>query len=205
MERRHEKSDKIPAVRLTYRSKGKNITKRIFGYGPWYEKKAGKRYLHKGVSGDFRGGLIRKCGRASLIVPQELVEPVKEAIIRNGGEVKETTSVYMNRTQGEEMVDQYYLNFLRILDGLLKSAYETRKKEEFDLTLKRAVSLTRKLESLIREASRYAEETPTPRTLHQIFDGLQLMSNEDFEAAKIKARFLEKSVQKEYKIRLRRS
>jgi len=185
-------------MKLTYRSAGRNISKRLFGYGPWKEVKAGKVYLHKPIHGIFHGAHIRKCGRACLIVPQELVKPVKEAIVQYGGEIKEIVPVVMPRKEVEEMADRYYAGYFRILTRLLRSAYEAENEKDFRYAMERASRLTKKFEALIKEASEYTEEKPEPKTLHHIFDGLKAISNQDFEAAKLQAEFLGKTVEKEY-------
>ena len=185
-------------IKLTYRSAGHDISKRLFGYGPWSEKKAGKIYRHKSIQGLFEETLIRKCGRACLIVPQELEKPVKETIVRYGGEIRSIMPVVMTKEEVEEMADGFNANYLKILTGLLRNAYEAANEKEFRSAMKKAASLTGKFESLIEEASEYAEEKPKPGALHQIFDGLELISSQDFEAAKVQAEFLAKAVEKEH-------
>lgn len=192
-----EGTERIRAVKLTYRSAGRDISKRLFGYGPWNEKKAGKTYRHKSVHGLFQGTLMRKCGRACLIVPQELEKPVKETIVRYGGEIRSIVPVIMTREEVEEMADVFYANYLKVLMGLLRNAYEAANEKGFRSAMKRAASLTKKFESLIEEASEYAEEKPKPRALHQIFNGLESISSQDFEAARVQAEFLAKTVEKE--------
>jgi hypothetical protein len=196
--RKIEDTGTVHAVKLTYRSAGRDISKRLFGYGPWNEKKADKIYRHKSVHGLFQGTLMRKCGRACLIVPQELEKPVKETIVRYGGEIRSTVPVVMTREEVEEMADVFYANYLKILMGLLRNAYEADNEKDFKSAMKRAASLTKKFESLIEEASIYAEEKPKPRILHHIFDGLRSISNQDFEAAKLQTEFLGKNVEREY-------
>lgn len=65
-----EKIGEMKAVKITYRSTvgNENISKKLFGYGPWSEMKAGKRYTHKPVPGVLQGTLARKCGKACIIV-----------------------------------------------------------------------------------------------------------------------------------------
>jgi len=189
---------RIHAVRLTYRSAGRSINKKLFGYGPWKEAKAGKTYVHKPIRGIFSEAPIRRCGRACLVVPQELVNSVKEAIVRSGGEIKEVVPVVVPQKEVEEMADRYYSDHLRILSQLLRSAYEAEKEEDFKRAIERATRLIKKFEALIEEVSEYAEEKPEPRTLHHILDGLKAVSEEDFEAAKLQAEFLGKSVENEY-------
>jgi len=190
--------ERIRGIKLTYRSAGRDISKRLFGYGPWNEKKAGKIYTHKSIHGLFQGTLIRKCGRACLIVPQELEKPVRETIVRYGGEIRSIVPVVMTKKEVEEMTDVFYANSLKILTGLLGNAYEASNEKDFRSAMKKAASLTRKFESLIKEASEYAEEKPKPRALHQIFSGLESISSQDFEAAKVQAEFLAKAVEKEH-------
>lgn len=185
-------------MKLTYRSAGRDISKRLFGYGPWREEKAGKAYIHKPIRGILHGAPIRKCGRACLMVPQELVEPVKEAIVQYGGQIKEIVPVVMTKKEAEEMADQYYANYLRILSGLLRSSYQAENERDFRHAIKRAARLTKKFEALIEEASEYTEEKPEPRKLNHIFDGLQAISSQDFEAATLQAEFLGKTVENEY-------
>jgi len=160
--------------------------------------KAGKTYVHKPIRGVFHGAPIRKCGKACLIVPLELVKPVKEAIVRYGGEIKEVVPVVMPSEEVEEMADRYYSDYLRILSGLLRSAYEAENEKDFRRSIGRASRLTRKFEGLIKEASEYTEEKPEPKKLYHIFDGLKAISSLDFEAAKIQAEFLGKRVESEY-------
>lgn len=195
--RRIEDRERVHAVKLTYRSAGRDISKRLLGYGPWDEVKAGKIYHHRSIRGVFQGTLVRKSGRACLIVPQELAKPVEETIVRYGGEIRSVVPVVMTKKEVEEMANSYYADYLEILMGLLRNACEADIEEDFTSVMKRASTLTKKFESLIEEASKYAEEKPKPRALHQIFDGIASISRQDFEAAKLETEFLAKSVEEE--------
>jgi hypothetical protein len=196
--RKDKGSERIHAVKLTYRSAGRDISKRLFGYGPWSEVKAGRIYRHKSIRGVFEGTLMRRCGRACLIVPQELAKPVRETIVQYGGEIKSIVPVVLTKKEVEEMADRYYVDYLEILVSLLRNAYEADNEKDFRSTMKRAATLTKKFESLIEEASEYAEERPAARVLHQTFDGLSAISSQDFEAAKVQAEFLLKDIEREY-------
>lgn len=141
---------------------------------------------------------MRRCGRACLIVPQELAKPVRETIVQYGGEIKSIVPVVLTKKEVEEMADRYYVDYLEILVSLLRNAYEADNEKDFRSTMKRAATLTKKFESLIEEASEYAEERPAARVLHQTFDGLSAISSQDFEAAKVQAEFLLKDIEREY-------
>jgi 23S rRNA-/tRNA-specific pseudouridylate synthase len=96
------------------------------------------------------------------------------------------------------MTEISYINYLKIFKGLLKNAATTDDKKDFENSLKRAASLTRKFESYLKEASEYSEEQSATTALDNLLSGLQAISRQDFKAGKLQAEFVEKSIAKEY-------
>jgi hypothetical protein len=62
-----------------------------------------KRIVACAIRGAFQGTLVRKYGRACLIVPQELAKPVEETIVRYGGEIRSAVPVVIIKKEVEEM------------------------------------------------------------------------------------------------------
>ncbi len=199
MEKEIKAKQSLPAVKVMYRSpSGRNINKKLFGYGPWNEVKSGKVYQHKPVPGLLQGKFVQKCGRACLVVPQEMVGPVKTQIVRLGGEIKSTTPMILTKKEIQETADRNYAYCLKILGGLFENASTSRDKQDFISNIKRASIITRRFEAYIKEAAKYAEEKPESIELETLFKGLQSIYDEDFEAGKIQAEFLAKSLEREY-------
>lgn len=191
--------------KLTYRSGGHNLAKKLFGYGPWKEVKRGKVYQHKRVIGTLEGLPVRKCGRACLIVPLELLSMVKKAIIHHGGEIRSITPVMIPEEEVEEMADRYYADSLRILRIFLEKAYKSENKSDFQYALDGASRIIKRFETLIKETFEYTAEKSEVESLHNVFHGLESISREDFEAAKLQLEFLMKNVEQEYDDLLRSS
>lgn len=196
--KKRESLERIRLVKLTYRSKGRNLAKKLFGYGPWKEVKRGKVYRHKRIIGALEGLPVRKCGRACLIVPRPMLSTVQRAIVQHGGEIRRITPVVIPVEEVEVMADRYYADYLRMLRRFLKKAYEAENKADFQYALEGASRLTKRFEALIKEASEYTGEKPEVKSLHGIFDGLKSISSEDFEAAKLQVEFLVKNMEKEW-------
>jgi len=185
-------------MKVTYRSKGRNLIKKLFGYGPWKETKRGRTYMHKPILGALSGLPVRKCGRACLVVPTELLDSVQKAIVQHGGEIREIRPVVIPVKEVEEMADRYYAGYLVMLRRFLKYAYEAEDEAVFQYALEGASRLTKRFEALIKEASEYTGEKPEVRSLHDVFDGLKSISSEDFEAAKLQVEILDKRIEREH-------
>jgi hypothetical protein len=185
-------------VRIRYDSKGHNITRELFGYQPWTEKKSGKTYTHKGVHGILEGTPARKCGNACVIVPSELEETVKTSIEKRGGEIKSVAPIVMTPEESKEMVKSHYIPYFKTLEGLLTQASTVNRIADFEECLKRSLDITKKFRSHLKEELEYTEEDQqTIETVNKIFSGIQSISKEDLETAKLEAQFVAKDIEKE--------
>ncbi len=186
-------------IRIRYDSKGHNITKHLFGYGPWTEKKFGKVYNRKAVPGILQGTAAYKCGNACVIVPSEMEELVKTSIREKGGEIKSAVPITMTQKESKEMVKTYHVNYLKTLEELLIKASEVDRIEDFEDFLNRSVVLTKKFKSHLKESLEYTEEEKEAiEIVNRVFRGLQSVSKEDFETGKLEAQFVAKDIEKEY-------
>ncbi len=174
------------------------LGKKLFGYGPWKEKKQGRIYTHKPIVGRLQGLAVRRTGRAALMTPLGLVPIIKSTIKELGGEVRDVKPILLRRTEVEGMYDKYYENYLRILIGILEITYRADTDREFRLALSDASDLTRKFEAFVSEASNYAEGETEPKTLYHVFDGLKSISDQNLKAAKLQVGIMLQDLKKEY-------
>jgi hypothetical protein len=186
-------------IRIRYYSKGHNITKYLFGYGPWTEKKFGKVYKRRAVPGILRGITAYKCGNSCVIVPSEMEELVKKSIREKGGEIKSVVPITMTQEESKEMVKTYHINYFKTLEDLLTKASTVDRIEDFDDCLNRSIALTKKFKSHLKEALEYTEEEKkATETANRVFQGLQSVSKEDFETGKLETQFIAKNIEREY-------
>lgn len=127
-----------------------------------------------------------------------MAHPVTETIVKLGGEIKSTTPVVITKKEVEEIFEDNYLPYLRVLKSLLKTASMSNNKETFTDNIEKATKFTRKFESFITEISEYAEEKPKQGAMNNLFVGLKSIADQDFEAAKIQTEFFAKTIEKEY-------
>lgn len=186
-------------IKIKYDSKGHNITRHLFGYGPWTEKKSGKVYRHRAVHGLLQETPAYRCGNACIVVPSEMEQSVKASIEKEGGIVKSVIPITMTPEESERMVRTYHIDYFKTLEDLLTKASTVNREEEFEDCLNRSIALTKKFKSHLKEALEYTEEEKKAlETANRVFKGLQSVSKEDFETGKLEAQFVAKNIEKEY-------
>ncbi len=181
-------------LRLSYKS-GHNITKQLFGYGPWLEKKGEKLYKRKATMGILQGTGAYQCGRACIVIPENKLDDVSRVITRSGGKITSIRHNILRKEEFERDTIKMYCNNLKVLGNILKTASNASDVKEFKDSLDSSIRLAGKFEAYIRELSEYAEDKPEISFFQQIFKGLQSISETDLEAAKIQAEFLEKELE----------
>jgi hypothetical protein len=181
-------------LKIRYKS-GRNLNKKLFGYGPWAEKKKGKTYKHKHIPGILEGTPSVKCGRACIIIPEDKADQVKNAIMESGGEIE-----FINRvlTKGEEKIIQSaYLSNLGILIDLLDYVEKAKDVKNFETSINKSIKLTKKFNAYLKEYSQYSQEIPNTSPLEKLLNGLKTISKSDLEAAKIQTQFLRNDIEEE--------
>lgn len=198
-----EKTQRLVKVKYVSCTSDFTVTKKLFGYKGWQTKSGVKTYSHKPIVGTLQGIPYRKVGRATIVLPEDYLSEVRDAIERAGGIVRSVSPVAADWEDNSKDVLDLFRVYLSRLISLIHYAEKAPTRELYELTFDKSISLTRAFESYIAKFDEYGS-LQTDRQLLNTLVGLKSISGQDMEAARLQTAFFANELGRELRIYSRR-